>query len=161
MWSMLLLISLPHHAEIIYPLWCFYRKQHLGTPTSSYTTEVTPPQPFPLSTPVWEKKGDVKSLMDSSLYCLKTAGCISSWMNSGGLNYALKIKLLYELGMNYWCWHREGEHVGDVSLFDFADACDDIDNSSSKKPVNSWSMKNGKTHSGYWKATARLLEQDG
>lgn len=51
--------------------------------------------------------------------------------------------------MNYWCWHQEGEHVGDVSLFYFADdACADIDNSSSKKPVNSWSMKNGKTHSG-------------
>lgn len=85
---------------------------------------------------------------------------MAEW-TQGGLNYLLKIKLLYELGMNYWCWHREGEYVGDVSLFDFADACDDIDKSSSKKPVNSWSMKNGKTHSGYWKPTAGLLEQDG
>lgn len=48
----------------------------------------------------------------------------------------------------------------DVSLFDFADACDYIDNSSFLKASELLIHEKWKTHYGYWKPTAGLLEKD-
>lgn len=95
--------------------------------------------------------------MDCFSYCLKIAWHINGWRKKEqpslvGLNYALKIKL--------WAsgWIIDAG-TGNKSMLAmchcfFADASSCIDNFSSKKPMKSWSVKDGKTHHEYWKSNA-------
>lgn len=100
--------------------------------------------------------------MDCCSYCLKIAQHINGWIKKDqpsrvGLNYALKIKLWASV------WIIDAG-TGNKSMLAmchwfFADASCCIDNFSSKKPMKSWSVKDGKTHHEYWKSNAILLEE--